>query len=92
MPSLRQMVADYQIDSYVRFVGPGRLHPMRERHAIADIFFLPSKQEGLALAIYEAMAMYTVPVSANVGGQAELTVAGRPLCPVNMSPSVTSRL
>lgn len=38
----------------------------------ADIFFLPSKYEGIALSIYEAMAKELVVVGANVGGQAEL--------------------
>jgi len=38
----------------------------------ADIFFLPSKQEGISLAIYEAMACGVVVVGADVGGQKEL--------------------
>ena len=38
----------------------------------ADIFFLPSTYEGIALSIYEAMAMSLPIVAAEVGGQAEL--------------------
>ena len=48
---------------------------MQELQAAADIFFLPSKYEGLSLALYEAMAMKTVPVAADVGGQRELVTS-----------------
>jgi glycosyltransferase involved in cell wall biosynthesis len=38
----------------------------------ADIFFLPSAYEGIALSIYEAMSKKLAIVGANVGGQEEL--------------------
>ncbi|KAF2076181.1 hypothetical protein CYY_002535 [Polysphondylium violaceum] len=38
----------------------------------SDVFFLPSKVEGISLAIYEAMSQGVCAVSAKVGGQAEL--------------------
>ncbi|EGG23552.1 putative glycosyltransferase [Cavenderia fasciculata] len=38
----------------------------------SDLFFLPSKIEGISLAIYEAMSQGVMAVSAKVGGQAEL--------------------
>ncbi len=38
----------------------------------ADIFFLPSDHEGIALSCYEAMAMALPIVCSDVGGQAEL--------------------
>lgn len=56
----------------VRMLGAVSNERMRELLAISDIFFLPSLQEGISLAIYEAMAMGVTPVAANVGGQAEL--------------------
>jgi glycosyltransferase involved in cell wall biosynthesis len=45
---------------------------MQELQAASDIFFLPSKMEGIALSIFEAMAMGLVTVGASVGGQPEL--------------------
>lgn len=40
--------------------------------AAADVLFVPSRSEGIALALYEAMASGTPVVGARVGGQAEL--------------------
>lgn len=40
--------------------------------AASDIFFLPSQWEGIALAVYEAMATGLAVVGAAVGGQREL--------------------
>jgi glycosyltransferase involved in cell wall biosynthesis/SAM-dependent methyltransferase len=40
--------------------------------AAADILFIPSRSEGIALALYEAMSSGTPVVGARVGGQAEL--------------------
>jgi hypothetical protein len=45
---------------------------MRELQAASDIFFLPSRMEGIALSIFEAMAMGLATVGASVGGQPEL--------------------
>ena len=59
----------------VRFLGAVANDDMPELLAITDIFFLPSKWEGISLALYEAMAMEAVPLSAAVGGQAELVTA-----------------
>lgn len=42
----------------------------------ADIFFLPSEWEGIALSVFEAMAAGAVVLGTNVGGQAELVVEG----------------
>jgi hypothetical protein len=50
----------------------------------ADIYFLPSKMEGIALGSYEAMSCATVVVSADVGGQRELVTSA---CGYLISPS-----
>jgi glycosyltransferase involved in cell wall biosynthesis len=72
LPALRRLVTEHGLERHVRFVGTITLERMQELQAAADIFFLPSSFEGLALALYEAMAMGTVPVAADVGGQREL--------------------
>jgi hypothetical protein len=52
----------------------GELPSTRVRDILnaSDVFFLPSRHEGISLAIYEAMASGVVPVGADVGGQREL--------------------
>ncbi len=72
LPALRQLVTEHGLEGHVRFVGTVTPERMQELQAAADIFFLPSSYEGLSLALYEAMAMGTVPVAADVGGQREL--------------------
>jgi glycosyltransferase involved in cell wall biosynthesis len=56
---------------------------MRELMSACDILFLPSANEGISLAIYEAMALGLVPLSADVGGQRELVT---PDCGVLLTP------
>jgi glycosyltransferase involved in cell wall biosynthesis len=72
LPALQELVAKHGLESRMRFVGTVTLERMQELQAAADVFFLPSSFEGLSLALYEAMAMETVPVAADVGGQREL--------------------
>ena len=40
--------------------------------AASDVFFLPSKMEGLSIAFIEAMSMGLTVVGSDVGGQGEL--------------------
>ena len=68
---LRDFVRDHAIDG-ARMLGCRSLEEIRELLAVSDIFFLPSRHEGIALTLFEAMAMEVVPVGADVGGQAEL--------------------
>ena len=56
----------------LRLLGALPNAQVRELLAAADIFFLPSKWEGIALAVYEAMACGVPIVGTDVGGQREL--------------------
>ncbi len=69
---LRGAVRRYGLERQIRLLGAVDNARVGELLAASDVFFLPSEQEGISLAIYEAMAMAVVPVSAAVGGQAEL--------------------
>lgn len=56
----------------VRVLGAVSNERVRELMNAADVFFLPSLWEGIALSIYEAMACGLPVVGADVGGQREL--------------------
>jgi glycosyltransferase involved in cell wall biosynthesis len=73
----------HRLTAVVRMLGAVSSHRIRELLAASDILFLPSKMEGIALTIFEAMAMAVVPVSADVGGQGELVT---PDCGVLIGP------
>ncbi|MCL2165164.1 MAG: glycosyltransferase, partial [Oscillospiraceae bacterium] len=53
----------------VRFLGQVENERVLRLMHGADIFFLPSMMEGIALSIYEAMSMGLAVLSADVGGQ-----------------------
>jgi glycosyltransferase involved in cell wall biosynthesis len=80
--SLRQFVATNGL-AEVCFLGSRSIEELRELFAISDVFFLPSRHEGIALTLYEAMAMEVVVVAADVGGQRELLT---PECGVLVEP------
>ena len=67
-----QFVERHGLRRRVRMLGPVPGDRVRGLLAAADVFFLPSKMEGIALSIYEAMAMGLAVVGADVGGQREL--------------------
>jgi glycosyltransferase involved in cell wall biosynthesis len=69
---LRAFLRSHNPEHRIRMLGAVSNTRMRELLALSDILFLPSQMEGISQAIYEAMSMGVVPVSAAVGGQAEL--------------------
>ncbi|MCC6427637.1 MAG: glycosyltransferase [Phycisphaerales bacterium] len=87
---VEKFIAEHGLGSQVRMLGERTPEQMRWLMGAADIFFLPSKWEGVALVLYETMAMGEsggVFVGADVGGQGEvatpetavlLDVAGMP--------------
>jgi len=80
---LHRYLRRHRLTKHVRMLGAVSHERMRELLAASDIFFLPSKMEGISLAIYEAMAMGVVPVGADVGGQRELVT---PECGILIEP------
>jgi glycosyltransferase involved in cell wall biosynthesis len=71
-PQLEASIASSRLGGRVRLLGPVAADRMPGLMAAADIFFLPSLWEGIAMSIYEAMATGLCVVGADVGGQAEL--------------------
>jgi glycosyltransferase involved in cell wall biosynthesis len=70
--ALERDIRERGLADAVRILGFRPLEEIRELLAAADIFFLPSKWEGISLAVYEAMAMETAVAAADAGGQREL--------------------
>jgi len=73
---LQSFVKSHKLESKVRVLGSVPNPEVWELMCAADLFFLPSKWEGIALSIYEAMACGLSVVGARVGGQAELVTPG----------------
>ena len=59
----------------VEFLGELDGDMLRYVYSAADVYHAPSEIEGIARALFEAMAMQCVPVVADVGGQHELVSA-----------------
>lgn len=71
-PAVENKIKEANLDEHVIILGKVPPERMPSIMAAADIFFLPSSNEGISLAIYEAMSCGLVVVGADVGGQAEL--------------------
>jgi glycosyltransferase involved in cell wall biosynthesis len=66
----------YSLKKQTRWLGAVDPQDMPRLMAACDVLLLPSQDEGISLAVYEAMAMGVVPVVADVGGQRELMTPG----------------
>ena len=73
---LESQVQNSKMGHCVTFLGSLDPEQVRQRMQAADIFFLPSLWEGIALSIYEAMSTGLTVLGAKVGGQEELVTAG----------------
>jgi glycosyltransferase involved in cell wall biosynthesis len=69
---LRSFLRRHRLGKRVRLLGAVTPQRMQNLMAAADVFFLPSQWEGIALTMYEAMACGLPVVGADVGGQREL--------------------
>lgn len=73
---LERYLRKHGLGDRIRVLGRVPIQRMPGMMVSADIFLLPSQNEGISLAIYEAMASGTTVVAADVGGQRELLVPG----------------
>jgi glycosyltransferase involved in cell wall biosynthesis len=74
--NLRNLVRNLSLDQNVVFVGHVNHEKLPAFLSIADLFVLPSINEGTPVSILEAMAMEKAVVSTNVGGISEQVVDG----------------
>jgi len=72
MPALKTFIEKQGLKDSFRLLGAVSLERVAQLHNASDIFLLPSLIEGIALALFEAMALESVPVVSDVGGQSEL--------------------
>ena len=72
---LARLAAELGIGERVRFLGEQR--QVADVLAALDLFVLPSRHEGLGVAVLEAMAMALPVVASAVGGLPEAVEAGR---------------
>jgi glycosyltransferase involved in cell wall biosynthesis len=69
---LQNYLVEHRLQSHVKLLGVIPNAHLKQILQGSDILFLPSKMEGISLAIYEAMACGVAVVAADVGGQNEL--------------------
>lgn len=72
LPWLQQYVREHDLEGRVTLLGRVSGDQIRALMMATDIFFLPSRWEGIAVTFYEAMACGVTVVGADVGGQREL--------------------
>lgn len=88
-PLLGRLIRKYSLESSVQMLGTVDHQRWLEILSAADIFLLPSKYEGISVALFEAMAMKVVPVVAAVGGHSEVVNSDCgflvPQCPDEMN-------
>ncbi len=75
-PKLRDLAARLQIAQAVTFQGYVPREAMAQVYQAADIFVLPSQQEGMSIALLEAMASGLPVVVTQTGGTDELVTKG----------------
>lgn len=70
--TLLRNIRNQKLEDRILFLGPQPNKIVLDYMDAADIFFLPSLYEGIALSIYEAMAKSLAILGADTGGQSEL--------------------
>ena len=86
MAQLKEKLYECKLQGSAHILGSVPPEKMPAIMAASDILFLPSQNEGISQALYEAMACGLVVVGAQVGGQGELVSED---CGILRSPAST---
>ncbi|MDO9085561.1 MAG: glycosyltransferase [Anaerolineaceae bacterium] len=88
--TLEEYISKNKLENRIRIIGSISEDQMQALLNAGDIFFLPSQNEGISAAIYEAMSTGIPVVASDVGGQVELVTVDcgilLPVIPVEQQP------
>ncbi len=87
-PDLRQMLVQYALEASVRVIGRLEHAALAGILRSADVFVLPSHQEGLCIAALEAMASGCPVISTRCGGPEEFVLDAETGYLVDFDPAV----
>lgn len=76
-PSLEKLAEECGVSDRVVFAGLRKVGSLRAFYEAADIFVMPSQQEGFGIVFLEAMAAGKPAVAANCGGAPEVVADGQ---------------
>jgi glycosyltransferase involved in cell wall biosynthesis len=76
-PQLRELASSLHVSDAVVFKGVVPREQMPAVYQEADVFVLPSQQEGMSIALLEAMASGLPVIVTDTGGTAELVTQGQ---------------
>ena len=76
-PHLEKLAQDSAVQDHVLFAGQQTAENLRRYYSRADLYVMPSRQEGFGLVFLEAMASGKPVMAANFGGAAEIIQEGR---------------
>jgi glycosyltransferase involved in cell wall biosynthesis len=75
-PAMLKKIKELGLENSVALIGEVSTADMPGFLNAGDVFFLPSKNEGISSAVYEAMSVGLPVIASNVGGQDELVDEG----------------
>ena len=93
-PRLEELARENSVRDHVIFTGALRLEQLKGYYSRADVFVMPSRQEGFGIVFLEAMVFGKPAIAADHGGQPEIVqdgVTGFSIDPADVE-TLTARL